>query len=972
MKTPFCTALALLVLVLLTLVQTPAVAQQTSVPRQSLPPLKDLLQPDGTLDLQTGFTGSLDPTGWTMVNEPGRPPRFERVSHLSNMTNGSTLNSLAAVPGDEFWDDRFGGQLSGEHSPNGKVCALAVSGSDVYVGGDFTIAGGMPANNIAKWNSVSNIWSALGSGVSQHTTVDCDVRGIAVIGKDVYVGGVFASAGGVLGTNRIARWDGTSWFPLGGGVFGSGVDDVAVQGGVVYVGGMFSQVNKVVNANLANRLTVNNIAGWNGAWFALGTGVNVGVSGRVVDIEVSGADVYVGGGFLAAGGNPANHIAKWNGTDWSALGSGFNPGVDDIAVGAGGVYATGTFTMSGGKLVNYVAKWDGTTWLALGGGLNSHCCLGVGALAVSGSDVYVGGIFSTAGGVPANNIAKWDSTTSTWSALGSGVSGSVYDIAVGIDGVYVGGSFTTAGGKPSRRFALWHTETILSACATVDSFDTLIPGPLADQNGWLAVPGRSSAAVIANPYGIGQVLRMDAGPKQTIIMEKNVNDLAQGTQTVELAVLVDKPSNQGLRSLAKLEIKTSGNPSWDKKFQLYFGTHMRLNFGPTPAQAVEFLSSAELVSKQWYKVKAVIDLNANPNRVDISVDDQPKLQDIAIGPGPITHISISAWNRPGLVLFDNLAGCAESSATAMPESTFDSSAEGWAVSGAAQSGSATPNFIPSGGNPGGYISATGDVTGSVWYWQAAPQFLGDASGAYGKALNFDLRQTTTDNQFDGEDIVLEGGGLKLVYDAPYNPGTTWTAYSIPLIETAGWKKDTLSGSAPTQAEMQAVLASLSLLRIRGDYRTSEDTGALDNVVLNSIPKGVGPSLFTSYHVDDDMQGESQGDGDGQIEPGERVELSVDLTNQGIQTTTGVTATLVSSDSDITVFDTDNAWPDILAGASQLSTDSFGLEVAADLPEERLVTFTMTVTANNGGPWSSTFDLLIGPRAPVVLLPLLRR
>src|ERR1039458_9704076 len=44
------------------------------------------------------------------------------------------------------------------------VNALAVSGSNVYAGGDFTMAGGSAANDIAQWNG--STWSALGSGIS--------------------------------------------------------------------------------------------------------------------------------------------------------------------------------------------------------------------------------------------------------------------------------------------------------------------------------------------------------------------------------------------------------------------------------------------------------------------------------------------------------------------------------------------------------------------------------------------------------------------------------------------------------------------------------------------------------------------------------------------------------------------------------------------------------------------------------------
>lgn len=56
-------------------------------------------------------------------------------------------------------------------------------------------------------------------------------------------------------------------------------------------------------------------------WISLGglPGVNGGVNAAVLD----GADnLYIGGFFSTAGNILANCIAKWNGTAWSALGSG--------------------------------------------------------------------------------------------------------------------------------------------------------------------------------------------------------------------------------------------------------------------------------------------------------------------------------------------------------------------------------------------------------------------------------------------------------------------------------------------------------------------------------------------------------------------------------------------------------------------------------------------------------------------------
>ena len=57
----------------------------------------------------------------------------------------------------------------------------------------------------------------------------------------------------------------------------------------------------------------------------------------------------------------ASHIAKWDGANWSALGSGMNRTVYALAVdGAGDLYAGGDFTTAGGVSANYIAKWNGS------------------------------------------------------------------------------------------------------------------------------------------------------------------------------------------------------------------------------------------------------------------------------------------------------------------------------------------------------------------------------------------------------------------------------------------------------------------------------------------------------------------------------------------------------------------------------------------------------------------------------------
>ena len=109
--------------------------------------------------------------------------------------------------------------------------------------------------------------------------------------------------------------------------------------------------------------------------------------------------------------------------------------VQAVAVDANGhLYVAGNFGFAGGVDATRVAKWDGNRWSALGSGLNGS----VYAIAAIGTDVYFGGAFTSAGGAPANRIAMWNG--SEWSDLGSDRSGIVYAMAVSGNDLYVGGA----------------------------------------------------------------------------------------------------------------------------------------------------------------------------------------------------------------------------------------------------------------------------------------------------------------------------------------------------------------------------------------------------------------------------------------------------------------------------------------------------------------------------------------------------
>ncbi|MEM7052943.1 MAG: hypothetical protein AAF446_00200, partial [Pseudomonadota bacterium] len=107
------------------------------------------------------------------------------------------------------------------------VLALAVMGTDLYVGGDFTEAGGVAANSIAAYDTTATGdagWSVLGNGVTGFNGFNgFSVRALAVMGTDLYVGGDFTEAGGST-ASRIAVYDTTQPGDAGWSALGSGVN----------------------------------------------------------------------------------------------------------------------------------------------------------------------------------------------------------------------------------------------------------------------------------------------------------------------------------------------------------------------------------------------------------------------------------------------------------------------------------------------------------------------------------------------------------------------------------------------------------------------------------------------------------------------------------------------------------------------------------------------------------------------------
>jgi trimeric autotransporter adhesin len=358
------------------------------------------------------------------------------------------------------------------------ISGLAVfddgSGPALYVGGEFTRAGELTVDRIARWDG--HAWSAIGSpGVMVLGPIGCMTVFDDGTGSALYVGGS-AALNSPAPLQGIARWNGTQWGTVGNGSVKGGVlafasyDAQDGRGPRLYAGGTLS---------LVGGQPVNRIAAWDGtAWQGVGGGVNGSVQALAVYPGPDGPELIVGGSFTKAGeAAHANRIARWNGHQWSTLGEGMSGGISyygpivrsllvlDAEAGPS-LFAAGVFQSAGGQPARAVARWDGEQWHSTGMA-DENWCVHLAALpSEAGPRVAAFGVLHEIDGQPgAFECAVLDDDG--WSILGDGLeAGSwahvsdILEVPAGDQtSLIAAGYFDYADGAPIRGIAAWDGAT---------------------------------------------------------------------------------------------------------------------------------------------------------------------------------------------------------------------------------------------------------------------------------------------------------------------------------------------------------------------------------------------------------------------------------------------------------------------------------------------------------------------------------
>jgi hypothetical protein len=115
-----------------------------------------------------------------------------------------------------------------------------------------------------------------------------------------------------------------------------------------------------------------------------------------------------------------------------------------------------------------------------------------------------------------------------------------------------------------------------------------------------------------------------------------------------------------------------------------------------------------------------------------------------------------------------------------------------------------------------------------------------------------------------------------------------------------------------------------------------------------LTAAAGPYVFIdAFTIDDDAVGQSSGDGDGQADAGETIELRVRLKNGGVAPATGVQGTLSESDPAVSILQASTGYGTIAAGGTANGAAPFLVSVSAAAEVAAVPVFTLTATSGQG-------------------------
>ncbi|MBM7842747.1 hypothetical protein [Herpetosiphon giganteus] len=257
-------------------------------------------------------------------------------------------------------------------------------------------------------------WSNEFAGFGAHP-YDLALTRPVVWNDTLYASSVHGSINAITDTSGVVYWDGRQWLKLG--TLGGYVESMTGHQGKLYVAGMLKLAGQDVD-----------LAYWDGTtWTALATVVN---EYSRITLASYQNELYLGGYPLVIDGQAYHNIARWNGTQWNEVGTGFDGVAFNLLSAADGLYAGGSIKPINAQHQGGIVRWDGSQWHDVGGGVTGP----VMDFQLVNNQLIIGGAFTSTTNLNMHNVAAWNGTT--WNTFGNGISNQIESVLMRGDGLY--------------------------------------------------------------------------------------------------------------------------------------------------------------------------------------------------------------------------------------------------------------------------------------------------------------------------------------------------------------------------------------------------------------------------------------------------------------------------------------------------------------------------------------------------------
>ncbi|HEX2838479.1 MAG TPA: hypothetical protein VHN77_10160 [Phycisphaerales bacterium] len=353
------------------------------------------------------------------------------------------------------------------------LAVLAVGGAAMGQCSGTLEAGGFPGVVVSQ-------------GAAQYTVgqVMCSVRwdpdGAGPEPSWLVVGGVFNRVDGVTTVN-IAGWDGARWHAIGAGLGASPLSEpvmsLAVWNGQLIAGGRFTRSGTGPSLNC--------IARWDGTlWQPMATGFTSGSPTTVAALAVHANELYAAGSFRPGPIPGQYNVARWNGTQWLPVFQGLGQSVTSLSEThapvtsllshSGSLYAAGSFLLSGAPGRDVAVLVPGQGWSAVGAGVGPAAIY---QLQSDGAGLLAVGRMTMNGQVM-GNVGRWDGTA--WTPLVTQANSSTYSSYARLNGVeYVGINSGTRLGRINAGAVEYVGPELTEPAGTNDTRRTILLGDAA-------------------------------------------------------------------------------------------------------------------------------------------------------------------------------------------------------------------------------------------------------------------------------------------------------------------------------------------------------------------------------------------------------------------------------------------------------------------------------------------------------------